>query len=136
MGVNKSHRTRYLCSMSTEHMSLGDAIARTVSAILRERRLDTKTFAARLPYAQSTVYRQLAGTTKISSDDIERLADALGIDVVDLIVRAKALRRDVEGPMAPQEAEARRVMGEKAWAELEATREAHRSQESRKRRKA
>lgn len=122
--------------MSKESMPLGDAIARAVSAILRERRIDTKTFATRLPYARSTVYRQLAGTTRISSDDIERLADALDLDVVDLILRAKALRENLETPLTAQEVEARQVMGEKAWAELDAARETHRSRESRKRRKA
>lgn len=116
-------------------MTLSDAVARAVSAILKERRVDTKTYAARLPYAQSTVYRQLAGSTKISTDDLEHLADGLGMEVADLVKRAISLRSEL-GAMSPQEVEARRLMGEEAWAELQATRQAHLSQKNQKRRKA
>lgn len=112
-------------------MTLGDAVARAVSATLKERRLDTKAFAARLPYAQSTVYRQLAGTTRISTDDLEHLADALGMDAAALVTRAIALRAQI-GRLSPQEEEARQIMGEEAWAELQATRQSHKPQKRRK----
>lgn len=112
-------------------MTLSEAISRTVSSILEARRMDTKTFATRLPYAKSTVYRQLAGTTKIASDDIEHLASALGMETVELVSRALALRTEI-GSLSPQEAEARQFMGEEAWTELQATRQSHKSQKRRK----
>lgn len=116
-------------------MTLGDAVARAVSAILKERRVDTKTYAARLPYAQSTVYRQLSGATRISTDDLEHLAAGLGMDVADLLARATALRSEL-GALSPQEAEARELMGEDAWAEIQATRETHGSHEPQEQREA
>lgn len=116
-------------------MTLGDAVARTVSSILKERRVDTKTFAARVPYARSTVYRQLAGETRISTDDLEHLADGLGMEVPDLVRRAIALRTQLDS-LSPQEAEARQTMGEEAWGEVQKARQTHKPHPSPKRRQA
>lgn len=64
---------------------------------------------------------------------IYAVAGVLDIPGSELIRRAEAA---LAISLQAQEAEARRVMGEEAWAELHETREAHRSQQSRKSRKA
>lgn len=59
--------------------SLNDQVAATVRAELARRRMTQQDLARAVGLSQASVSERLRGKTPFSTDDIERVADALGI---------------------------------------------------------
>lgn len=67
---------------------LRQAVAEEVRALLARRRISGVGLAARIGRSQAYVSRRLTGETAFDLDDLDRIAEVLGVDVVQLIPRA------------------------------------------------
>lgn len=79
-------------------MSLALRVAAEVRAESARRRVTGRELARRTGVPISTLSRWTTGQTPIQLDDLDRIADALGADVVTLIAAAKQQRSDPIGP--------------------------------------
>ena len=78
-------------------MSLALRVAAEVRAESARRRVTGRELARRTGVPISTLSRWTTGQTPIQLDDLDRIAAALGADVVTLIAAAKQQRPDPDG---------------------------------------
>jgi len=69
-------------------LSLSDRVAEEVRAMMARRRVSGRELARRLDVSAAWVSYRLTGTQPIDLNDLERIADALGVTVFDLIPRS------------------------------------------------
>jgi transcriptional regulator with XRE-family HTH domain len=67
--------------------SLGDVVSSNLRAEVARRRIPQEQLAARLGMSQQAVSDRLRGRVKMSVDDLGRLADLLGLQPAELLVR-------------------------------------------------
>lgn len=101
--------------------SLGQAVAQVLRSELAARRINGPTFAAMVRESKANAWRKVEGYVKISFDDLDRYAAALGLGVDDIVAKAVAIQRDgsVYQP-TPEEAEIAEGMGSVAQDVVEA----------------
>lgn len=68
-------------------MTLSEAVAEEIRVLLVRRRMSGRQLAAMLNVSQTWMSTRLNGTTPIDLNDLERIAAALGVDVMDLFPR-------------------------------------------------
>jgi transcriptional regulator with XRE-family HTH domain len=64
-------------------------IAEEIRALLARRRINGVQLALRIGRSQSYVSRRLTGETAFDADDLERIAEVLGVNVVELMPSPK-----------------------------------------------
>lgn len=64
---------------------LADSVPALLRAELAKRNIRKSDFAAKLGVSEMWVYRRLTGAVDISLDDLQRMADALGVDPADFV---------------------------------------------------
>lgn len=74
---------------STASGKLRAEIAEEVRALLGRRRMSDIALARTIERSHTYVYRRLAGETAFDADDLEKIAEALGVNVVDLLPRSQ-----------------------------------------------
>lgn len=115
-------------------LALEQAIASEVRAIAAAQRITHRTIQDRAGMNERTFRRYFIETERrIPLEALASVAAALGVRVSEIVAAAE---RALSAPLERQEQEARELMGEEAWLNLQATREAHRSRQPQKRRKA
>jgi transcriptional regulator with XRE-family HTH domain len=72
-------------SLSDSRSTLSDKTAEELRALLARRRLSGRDLARRLDVSPSWVSYRLTGTTEIGLNDLERIADALDVEVAELL---------------------------------------------------
>lgn len=98
--------------------TLREQVAEEVRVLLARRRTSATALAKTLGVSQTYVWRRLTGETAFDLDDLERIANALGVTVLDLLPRS-AGERDVtqrydqseEVEVSPKRADRRRPGG-------------------------
>jgi len=65
--------------------SLNEGIAEEIRALLARRRLSASDLARMTGLTQRAISRRLTGEKVIDADDLERIADVLDVDVIDLL---------------------------------------------------
>ena len=98
-----------------ETQTLSDYAAGEIRAILARRRSTGKDLAAQLNVSRSWVSYRLTGTTEITLNDLQRIAEALDVPIIDLIPttqpagkpRGGSIRFAEPAPELPQKAEMR-----------------------------
>lgn len=86
--------TRYGAGMSAETvapMSLADVVVANVRAEIARRRWTQSQAAVRLGLSQQALSDRLTGRSRVSIDELGRIADALRLDPADLLARPKGL---------------------------------------------
>lgn len=74
---------------------LRHGVAEEVRVLLARRRLSAAKLAQQLGWSQPYMARRMAGTQPFDVDDLEAIADALGVGIVDLLPRDR--RKQVTG---------------------------------------
>lgn len=99
-----------------ETPSLGQAVAQVLRAELAARRINGPTFAAMVGQSKANAWRKVEGHVKITFDDLDLYAAALGLDVDDVIARAVLTQKQgrVYQPADPAEAELASELGSAA----------------------
>jgi transcriptional regulator with XRE-family HTH domain len=72
-------------SQSVSPFTLSDQAAEELRALLARRRMSGRDLAKRLGVSPSWVSYRLTGTTEIGLNDLQRIAEALDVQVVDLL---------------------------------------------------
>jgi DNA-binding Xre family transcriptional regulator len=67
--------------------TLSGYVAAEIRAVLARRRVTGRDLAAQLQVSRSWVSYRLTGTTAIDLNDLERIAKALGVEIIDLLPR-------------------------------------------------
>lgn len=70
------------------HRGLRDGVAEEIRVLLVRRRLSATVLARQIGVTQSYLARRMAATQPFTLDDLERIAKALGVRVVDLFPQA------------------------------------------------
>lgn len=78
---------------------LRHGVAEEVRVLLARRRLSAARLAQQLGWSQPYMARRMAGTQPFDVDDLEAIADALGVGIVDLLPRDR--REQVTGQYPP-----------------------------------
>jgi transcriptional regulator with XRE-family HTH domain len=65
--------------------SLSDSVAEEIRAMLARRRISGRQLAEKMGVSRSWISYRLTGSQEIGLNDLERIADALGVDVFDLL---------------------------------------------------
>jgi transcriptional regulator with XRE-family HTH domain len=79
--------------------TLSQRVSEELRAALARKRMTGRELARRMQAPPSSVARWLAGDCPLTVDDVERMADAVQIDMVDLMTAARAAQsRPVSGP--------------------------------------
>ena len=81
--------------------SLRETTAEEIRTVLARRRMSGVHLAQLIGRSQSYVSRRLTGETPFDLDDVERIADALEVEVVDLLPRGVANARRTLGYQLP-----------------------------------
>ncbi|MBN6777398.1 helix-turn-helix transcriptional regulator [Pseudoclavibacter alba] len=79
--------------------SLNARVLEAINALIRERKLMKKSVIAESGIPQNTYFRKMRGETPFTTDDIERIAHALGVTPETIMVRAST--KDVHEPDTP-----------------------------------
>jgi transcriptional regulator with XRE-family HTH domain len=73
----------------TETRTLRADVAEEVRALLGRRRMSDIALARKIDRSHTYLYRRLSGETAFDVDDLDRIAEALGVNVVDLLPRSQ-----------------------------------------------
>lgn len=68
---------------------LRELVAEEIRALLARRRMNGVQLALRIGRSQSYVSRRLTGETAFDTDDLERIAEVLGVNIIDLMPRPR-----------------------------------------------
>jgi DNA-binding Xre family transcriptional regulator len=79
---------------------LNDLIAEEIRVILARRRLSASDLARMAGFTQRAISRRLTGEKVIDADDLQQIADALGVDVMDLMPQREGRLITVGGTSA------------------------------------
>ncbi|WP_366246816.1 helix-turn-helix transcriptional regulator [Cellulomonas sp. 73-145] len=92
--------TRYVAGMTTQsvipfperdYTNLGDVAQANLRAALARRQVPQEAVASLLGLSQQAVSDRLRGRVKLTVDDLGRLADLLGLEPAELLVRHQGL---------------------------------------------
>ena len=88
----------------TTTTTLGERVTEEIRVALARRRLSATELAQRMGVSQSYLARRMTGAQPLSLDDLQRIATALGVNVVDLIPRPDGghLAGSPIDPLAPR----------------------------------
>ena len=70
-----------------ETQSINDLVAEEIRALLARRRMSASDLARHTGMTQRAISRRLTGEKIIDVDDLQRIADVLGVDITDLLPR-------------------------------------------------
>lgn len=119
-------------TQSDAGLAMEHAIAAEVRSLAAARRISHKAIQQGAGMHERSFRRYFVEMDRrIPFEAVVAVAAQLGVKPSEIVAAAEA-KLGVD----PQEAEARELMGEEAWRELQATRESHRSRQSQKRQKA
>lgn len=76
-------------------------VAEEIRAMLGRRRMSGRELARKLDVSPSWVSYRLTGTQEIGLNDLARIADALGVGIVDLLPREQRGGRPTDGYAVP-----------------------------------
>jgi len=102
---------------STRHtvaMTFNQTVAAEVRAEMARQRMSARELSRRSGLAQATLARKIRGDAELGLDDIDVIAEALGVDVVDLIPRRLPATGTGGGPTPQVLARATRTNRQKA----------------------
>lgn len=101
--------------MSDRRNALRVAVAEEVRVAMARKRINGARLASVIGRSQAYLSRRLTGETAFDVDDLERIADALGVPVVDLLPSDKVRPNNRSGAGAnPAARHTKRAMPERA----------------------
>lgn len=72
---------------TAREQSLRERVAEEIRALMARRNISRQTMAKAMGVSHTTVWRRLSGDTALDLDELERIADTLGVHLVDLFPR-------------------------------------------------
>lgn len=78
--------------MNTLTMTAREAAGRAIRGSMAEQRVTQTQLAERTGISRSSLVKKLAGQISLTSDDLDLIADALGLTMTDIVAAAERIR--------------------------------------------
>lgn len=79
---------------------LSEAVAEEIRVLLARRRMSAAKLAERIGWKQQYIARRMVGAQSFDLDDLEAIAEGLGVQIIDLFPDRARATRDYLGPDA------------------------------------